>query len=337
MFDLILVPLDGSEAAEAALSVAALIPSRRIRLLVVESEVAALTAVCSAERDCWAYLERVAAPQRRQGRAVETVADFGDPPRRIVASAATADLVVMGSRGRGAMDTFLLGSVADWVARHAPVPTMIVRGGKQPAVTLPLTRILVALDGSALAESSLSTARMLASGLGLPIHLVRVVDFDQARASVVAGTAAAKAAAQAQTKTMRVAEEYLAEQVQKLRDRDLIATSETRTGSPASELLAAIREGDVIVLTTRERGGLARWFLGSVAEELVRHAAGPVLLVRAGSQNILDKRSTGEEVPDDQRAPSRRDRDRTAPASRGPAGVPRDWRAVPGAHYLFLP
>ena len=38
MFDRILVPLDGSEAAEAALAVVEMIPSRRVRLLAVESE-----------------------------------------------------------------------------------------------------------------------------------------------------------------------------------------------------------------------------------------------------------------------------------------------------------
>ena len=60
MFDLILIPLDGSEAAEAALAVSELIPSRRVRLLTVESDLSDLTAICATEPDCQAYLERVA-------------------------------------------------------------------------------------------------------------------------------------------------------------------------------------------------------------------------------------------------------------------------------------
>lgn len=87
MFDLMLVPLDGSEAAEAALTVAALIPSRRIRLLAVESDSVDLTAICSAAQDCHEYLERVAEPLRRQGRKVETTVAFGNP----AATRSTAD------------------------------------------------------------------------------------------------------------------------------------------------------------------------------------------------------------------------------------------------------
>jgi hypothetical protein len=51
MFERILVPLDGSETAEAALAYVALLPSERVRLLAVESDRADLTAVCTAARD----------------------------------------------------------------------------------------------------------------------------------------------------------------------------------------------------------------------------------------------------------------------------------------------
>jgi nucleotide-binding universal stress UspA family protein len=281
MFDCILVPLDGSAAAEAALTVAAMIPSDRVRLLAVESESTELTALCSAARDCRTYLEQVAEPLRRQGRTVETGVVFGAPAKEIVAAAATADLVVMGSHGRGAVATAVLGSIADWVARHAPAPTLIVRGGQRPATVLPLTRIVVPLDGSPLAEQALSVAVTLAGDMGLPVHLVRVVDFDLGRAAVEAGPTAAEACARQQGELVREAEAYLAEQVMVLRNCDCVATSEVRVGPLTGELLAVIREGDLVVLTTHARGGLERWFLGSVAEELVRHAVGPVLLVPA--------------------------------------------------------
>ena len=277
----VLVPLDGSSCAEAALEVAQLIPSERIRLVNVRSDLTRLDEICESAHEGEAYLERVAEPLRQQGRSVATEVVFGDPRRQIVALAALADLVVMGSRGCGATQAFFLGSVADWVARHAPAPTMIVRAGEHPATAIPLTRIVVPLDGSALAEASLPMARRLARDLGVPIHLVRVADFDVVRASVEAGIAAALDAAQAQAEIVRLATAYLDDQVQTLQNQDLMATSEVRTGPPAAEILAAAREGDLIGLTTRERGGLARWILGSVADELVRRAPGPVLLVRA--------------------------------------------------------
>lgn len=289
MFDFILVPLDGSEPAEAALAVAELIPSRRVLLLTVEPDTKGPMLVSAPEWEAWrtgreregqTYLERAAEPLRRQGRAIVTAVEFGDPANRIVLAAAAADLIVMGSHGRGGGGRVLYGSVADRVARHAPRPTLIVRGGERPATAPPLSRLVVPLDGSPLAEHALPVAGSLASDLGLPVHLVRVVDLDLVRATVPAGIRAATASVRSHEAVRREAGEYLAAQTQQLRNRDLAATTEVRTGAPAAELLDAIRPGDLVVLTTHGRGGLRRWLLGSMAEKLVRLATAPVLLVR---------------------------------------------------------
>ena len=279
MYERILVPLDGSDAAEAALAYVSLLPSQQVRLLAVESDQAALSAVCTAARDCRAYLEAVAAPLREQGRDVDTVVAFGNPAEQVLTLAAAADLVVMGSHGRGGVRRFVLGSVADEVARHAPVPVLIVRGGPQPAVQL--TRIVVPLDGSELAEQAMPVAAALAADLGAPVHLLRVLDVDALRATVQAGIHAAAAYMRSQEEIQRYAAEYLADQAQELRNRDLTATSEVLTGSPAVTLLDAIRPSDLVVMTTHARGGVRRMLLGSVADKLVRAAPAPVLLVRA--------------------------------------------------------
>jgi nucleotide-binding universal stress UspA family protein len=281
LFERILVPLDGSETAEAALAYVALLPSERVRLLAVESDRANLTAVCTTARDCRTYLEAVAAPLREQGRAVDTVVVFGRPAEQILALAAAADLVVMGSHGHGGARRFVLGSVADEVARHAPVPVMVVRGGAVLPPAVQLTRIVVPLDGSDLAEQAVPVAAAVAADLGVPVHLMRVLDVDALRATVQAGIHAAAAYLRSQEEIQRYAEEYLAEQVQQLRNRDLTATAEVLTGSPAVTLLDAIRPDDLVVMTTHGRGGVRRWLLGSVADKLVRAAAAPVLLVPA--------------------------------------------------------
>jgi nucleotide-binding universal stress UspA family protein len=281
LFERILVPLDGSETAEAALAYVALLPSERVRLLAVESDRANLTAVCTTARDCRTYLEAVAAPLREQGRAVDTVVVFGRPAEQILALAAAADLVVMGSHGHGGARRFVLGSVADEVARHAPVPVMVVRGGAVLPPAVQVTRIVVPLDGSDLAEQAVPVAAAVAADLGVPVHLMRVLDVDALRATVQAGIHAAAAYLRSQEEIQRYAEEYLAEQVQQLRNRDLTATAEVLTGSPAVTLLDAIRPDDLVVMTTHGRGGVRRWLLGSVADKLVRAAAAPVLLVPA--------------------------------------------------------
>ncbi|MCD6028459.1 MAG: UspA domain protein, partial [Thermomicrobiales bacterium] len=169
---------------------------------------------------------------------------------------------------------------ADWVARHSPTPTLIARGGERPATALPLTRIVVPLDGSPVAEEALPMARKLADTLGLPLLLVRVVDIDPVRATVAAGGTAARAHVRSSEKAIRAARDYLADRVQELRNQNLMASSEPRTGPPVGELLAVIRLGDVVVLTVPDRGPLERWLLGSVSKELIQRAAGPVLLVR---------------------------------------------------------
>jgi nucleotide-binding universal stress UspA family protein len=297
----ILVPLDGSETAEVALAYVQVLPSHRVRLLAVESDRADLTAVCTAARDCKTYLEAIAALLREQGRDVETMVVFGNPAEQIIALAATADLVVMGSHGHGAVERFVLGSVADQVARHAPVPTLIVRSGPEAATAVRLTRIVVPLDGSTHAEQALPVAATLAADLGVPTHLVRVLDFDALRATVQAGIHAASASMRSQEAVQRHVEEYLAEQVQELWNQDLTATAEVLTGSPAVTLLDAIRPDDLVVMTTHGRGGVRRWLLGSVADKLVRAAAAPVLLVPA---NGSEPAAPGEEISGSPGGPS---------------------------------
>jgi nucleotide-binding universal stress UspA family protein len=283
LFERILVPLDGSETAEAALAYVALLPSERVRLLAVESDRADLTAVCTAARDCKAYLEAVAAPLRERGHDVDTLVAFGNPAEQILALAAAADLVVIGSHGHGGVKRFILGCIADEVARHAPVPVMIVRGGSRSgsAPAVQLTRIVVPLDGSELAEQAVPVAAAVAADLGVPVHLLRVLDIDALRATVQAGIHTAAAYMRSREEIQHYAEEYLAEQAQQLRNRDLTATGEVLTGSPAVTLLDVIQPVDLVVMTTHGRGGVRRWLLGSVADKLVRAAAAPVLLVPA--------------------------------------------------------
>lgn len=281
MIESILVPADGSPSAEAALTMAARIASGQICLILVKPDTTELAEACHAARDGQAYLEEIAAPLRRQGRAVETGVVFGDPGRQIVALSAMNDLVVMGNCG--ATNALLLGSVASWVATHAPVPVMIVRGGDRPAAAAAIDRVVVALDGSPRAESALPVAEKVATVLGLPIHLVRVLDFDPIRAVVQAGTKAAEAWSMSMEETIQQAQDYLASHARQLQDRGFTVSYELRKGLAVGQLLEVLREADIVVVTTRNRGEFTRWLLGSVTDELIRHAPCPVLLTRTTS------------------------------------------------------
>jgi len=293
--DRLLVPLDGSPAAEPALVFAELIPTQAVRLLLVEPDTMGPTLASAPEIETWreeqtrvaeAYLVQAGERLRRQGRQVETSFTFGDPATRIVEAADDADLVVMTTHGRGAGGRAIFGSVADRVARHAPTATMVVRGGARAMVPAPLIRLVVPLDGSPLAEEALPTALQLARHLRLPIHLVRVVDRETRFDSIRAGAAAA-------TLAREEAQGYLDQWVQWFAERSVAADRGLLAGPPAVALLDVLRPGDLVVMTTHGRAGVRRWLLGSVADKLVRTSPGPVLIVRANQ----DRRHTGERAP----------------------------------------
>ena len=65
----------------------------------------------------------------KAGYQVETAVEEGDPKSKIVEDAARwhADLIILGSHGRKGMGRFLMGSVSDAVARHAPCSVQVVR------------------------------------------------------------------------------------------------------------------------------------------------------------------------------------------------------------------
>ena len=135
----ILVPLDGSVLAEQAVTVAldiAYPAGGKLTLLVVEDTEAtsAVHAFADAEgmtraMAANAYLDQVAA--RVQGQGVEAVKESSDgtnPAVDIIERAAAADIsmIALTSHGQSGIGRWLLGSVADKVARSATVPVVIV-------------------------------------------------------------------------------------------------------------------------------------------------------------------------------------------------------------------
>ncbi len=290
-FERLLVPLDGSEAAHVALDYAALIPSRVVILLsVIPDGMAELVSWGDERREEWraavlarvtAYLDEAAATLERQGREIETRVGWGDPAEHILAAAVEADLIIMTTHGRGAGERILFGSVADRVVRHAPIPVLMVRGGERPVKEAPVSRLIVPLDGSPLAEQALPVAMDLADDLGVRIHLVRTLETEKLRSVIRLSPSAAASYAASVSSLRTVATAYLEEQAKRVRSRDIPVSIQVVEGSPAEELCHLARPGDIIVMTTRGRGGLQRWLLGSVTERVVREAPVPVLVVRA--------------------------------------------------------
>ena len=188
-----------------------------------------------------------------------------------------ADLVVTGSRGRGAIAATLLGSVAAEVATHAPCPVLVARGTQ-------VSRLLVATDRSPGAEHI--PDRLAAWGIlrGLPADVVSVSIPDTPTFELIVGL-------------YTLGDERLAAKRRDLHERygrsaeamaarlsaiGIPATAHVRTGDVAHEILHAARDhgADLVITGSRGLGALDRLLLGSVARNVLTHSAGSVLIMR---------------------------------------------------------
>lgn len=142
-------------------------------------------------------------------------------------------------------------------------------------------RIIVPLDGSELAGRALVHARELARRLSAPVHLVRVVDAHVLAQLGVTGLAFdAVAVRELVREEDEDATAFMDGQVAELRKEGVDVSGAVVHGTVAASIVASSGPDDLIVMASHGRSGLRRWFLGSVAEEVLRQATAPVLLVR---------------------------------------------------------
>jgi nucleotide-binding universal stress UspA family protein len=287
----ILVPLDGSMQASRALEISReLKPGHLILLRVLTDEFLGIPGTMPGVEDeeltrVREEFENLAAPIRAAGTDVQVQLVFGDAAEEIIAAGQSCDLIVMTTRGQGAAARALFGSVADRVSRHSTTPTMLIRSMAGTTVT-PRQRIVVPLDGSPPAEDALPMATRLASILMTPLHIVRVVDLDDVRATIRAARHAEADAPEigdtfedARMFTEEQALNYLETIASPLREQGLEVNTEVLRGTPSFVLLWSIKAADLVVMTSHGRGGFRRWMLGSVAEKLVREGEAPLVLV----------------------------------------------------------
>jgi nucleotide-binding universal stress UspA family protein len=150
MYGRIVVPLDGSELAERALSQAsdlarlANAPIHLVRIVdYTQLEISGAYALAMAYSPveplltqeleaAAAYLGGVKSCLVGEGLAVDTEVRQGRVARELVALAQPEDIFVIASHGRGGFTRWLLGSVAEDLVRHSSVPILLVRAGVVP-------------------------------------------------------------------------------------------------------------------------------------------------------------------------------------------------------------
>jgi nucleotide-binding universal stress UspA family protein len=291
-----LVPLDGSQLAEAILSGTLELARRcgaRLTLLHILEQSAPATIHgdrhLRAAPEAEAYLNGLAArldfPRERLTLEVHPRPE-ADVAHSIFQHAAElgADLVVLSSHGRLGLREWLFGSVAQKVLRRSAPPVFMLQ--PTPAGQAPdfhPTRVLVYLDGTAAGEAGLAAAEGLAEQSGLALHLLMCIP---TRATLTGGRAATGTLLPTtMTAILELAErgaaEQLAAHLERLQARGLTATAQVARGDPLIQLVEIAKQtrADILCLTTRGESGLAALGTEEVAPKILTRFPGAFLLV----------------------------------------------------------
>lgn len=282
MLERILVPLDGSEVAEAILGqVCRLLRVKDASVILFEAvpvpvqpgvEYAPLLSDLKAEAE--RYIVALERQLQKEGVHARGLVRVGGEATSVldVARDEKATLIAMATHGRTGLSRFVFGSVAEKVLRASEVPVLLVRSYREaevgadrtPVQEIPFKRILVPIDGSEKSLAVLPHVKTFAKAVGASVLVLGVVE----------PTAEGKAGEG--EPLVRIA-------VKDLAAEGIPVDPVVRLGDPASEILDATkRHGvDLLAMSTHGRSGPSRWVMGSVTEKVLRAAAVPMLVVRA--------------------------------------------------------
>ena len=286
MYDTIVVPVDGSDpaqaAAETAVQLADTFDADVSMLAVVEpSDNSPTESLPDAPgRDDlssqWLQaLDRAAATASKADIPCQTAIESGVAHTEIAAHAdrVSADLVAMGTHGRTGIDRLLLGSVTERVLRTLDIPVLTIPGVE--AAGADIDDIVVPTDGSPGSERAAEHACAFADASDATVHAIAVVD-TQSLAAVSEGGAAIASL----ISTLEAQRERHVEAVcERAEERGVAFESTVVEGTPQKAIshYADECDADLIAMGTHGREGVKRFFLGSVTERTVRESEIPVL------------------------------------------------------------
>lgn len=277
MGEKILIPLDGSETAEAIL------PQVRRFLQKHSAEVVLLQAIPSYAPDFHftvpgqteevsAYVRKRAFELANDGIAARSVIKQGPAAHEILETAREegATLIAMSTHGRTGLERFVFGSVTEKVLRASHLPILLVRSFPHAGSSrgrfeeLPFRNILVPLDGSDWSASVIPLVLGFARPLDAHVILLHVAEPDPLAPHWPRPLEAVREAEQMLTNAC-VPNSFV-----------------VRQGDPASEILRFSEEQgtDLIVMNSHGRSGASRWVLGSVTEKVLRAAPIPMIVAR---------------------------------------------------------
>jgi nucleotide-binding universal stress UspA family protein len=221
-----------------------------------------------------AQVEEVRAATGQAGVPVDVLAVAGAPAPVLLAASEDAGRLVVGSRGRGAVRSLVLGSVALSCVTHARVPVVVVhpRAEEPAAEALPL--VVVGLDGSAASSRALEQAAREAQLLG-------------AEVVAVAAYSAASYWSDAYDVVLPPPEE-MAGEVRASAERQVAGAAlpegvpvrvESAEGAAGDVLVEAARGARLLVVGGHGQGAVRGLLMGSVALHCVLAGRCPVMVV----------------------------------------------------------
>lgn len=194
------------------------------------------------------------------------------PARALREQSAGADLLVVGARGHGGFRGLLLGSVSQRCALHTTIPLAVVRPHVTEAAS---NRVVVGIDGSKSSHKALAWALDEARARQAPVTVVHAWLPAMFGATEFAAPVLGLQTFEATAK--RIVDEALAaSNVDGLAGQ--VDTSVVEGGAPRA-ILHAADDASLIVVGTHGRGAVAGMLLGSVSQQVLHHAACPVVIV----------------------------------------------------------
>jgi nucleotide-binding universal stress UspA family protein len=201
----------------------------------------------------------------------------GFAPTTLIAASKIAETVVLGSHGRSAIPSALLGSVSQQVAVHAQCPVVVVRDNDSPA-SAGSGRVVVGVDGSEASEPALGYAFAYAASTGSSLTAVHTWWWEPLE-GVSLGEPWIGDWTQIANQESALVSELLTGWSEKY--PDVRVHSHVVRGDPVVELLEQAHGASLLVVGSRGRGGFIGLLLGSVSRRILKRATGPVAVVRS--------------------------------------------------------
>lgn len=313
LFSRILVGIEDSEPSRAAVTLAIRLAGEHGGRLVLAhavnwrpliTEVAATGAVIDPDsiiadlrHDGRSLLAAVESRAREAGVETAAVALEGDPAEQLLdyARAERCTLIAMGTHGRSGLAHLLIGSTTEAVLRGSTIPVLTVRGTTKIAAAEDrcFARIVAGIDDSEPSDAAISAIA------GLPAEDRREVVFCSVADGEDASGGRGYYWADVQNAMRDHAREVVERAVTLARAHGIAAEGAVLDGQVCDALIEAAveRAADLIVVGSHGRRGLRRFFLGSIAECIVRCSSVPVLVARSAALHVPAPRAAGAALP----------------------------------------